>query len=317
MGKYILKKLLQALVVLLLITFLSYLIMELIPGDAVSYMLGLEASQEAIDALRAEMNLDKPFLVRYFLWLGGLLRGDLGVSVFYHEPVTQLLARRLVITFQMGFIALILSTVLGILLGILSAVRRRGLADNVISLLANIGISMPQFWFGVLLIMVLAVKLKLLPVQGYTAPEKDMVMHLKQMVMPVIVTAIGALASMVRQTRSAVLETINQDYVRTAREKGLRESAVLGRHVLRNALVPVITLLGMQIRVLFGGLVIVENIFAVPGMGSLLVNSVYNRDITVVQGCMVVMGLVVVVANFLVDISYGLIDPRVRDKKGS
>ena len=316
MGKYILKKLLQALVVLLLITFLSYLIMELIPGDAVSYMLGLEASQEAIDALRAEMNLDKPFLVRYFLWLGGLLRGDLGVSVFYHEPVTQLLARRLVITFQMGFIALILSTVLGILLGILSAVRRGGLADNVISLLANIGISMPQFWFGVLLIMVLAVKLKLLPVQGYTAPEKDMVMHLKQMVMPVIVTAIGALASMVRQTRSAVLETINQDYVRTAREKGLRESAVLGRHVLRNALVPVITLLGMQIRVLFGGLVIVENIFAVPGMGSLLVNSVYNRDITVVQGCMVVMGLVVVVANFLVDISYGLIDPRVRDKKG-
>ena len=317
MGKFILKKLLQALVVLLLITFLSYLIMELIPGDAVSYMLGLEASQEAIDALRAEMNLDKPFLVRYFLWLGGLLRGDLGVSVFYHEPVTQLLARRLVITFQMGFIALILSTVLGILLGILSAVRRGGLADNVISLLANIGISMPQFWFGVLLIMVLAVKLKLLPVQGYTAPEKDMVMHLKQMVMPVIVTAIGALASMVRQTRSAVLETINQDYVRTAREKGLRESAVLGRHVLRNALVPVITLLGMQIRVLFGGLVIVENIFAVPGMGSLLVNSVYNRDITVVQGCMVVMGLVVVVANFLVDISYGLIDPRVRDKKGS
>lgn len=317
MGKYILKKLLQALVVLLLITFLSYLIMELIPGDAVSYMLGLEASQEAIDALRAEMNLDKPFLVRYFLWLGGLLRGDLGVSVFYHEPVTQLLARRLVITFQMGFIALILSTVLGILLGILSAVRRGGLADNVISLLANIGISMPQFWFGVLLIMVLAVKLKLLPVQGYTAPEKDMVMHLKQMVMPVIVTAIGALASMVRQTRSAVLETINQDYVRTAREKGLRESAILGRHVLRNALVPVITLLGMQIRVLFGGLVIVENIFAVPGMGSLLVNSVYNRDITVVQGCMVVMGLVVVVANFLVDISYGLIDPRVRDKKGS
>ena len=317
MGKYILKKLLQALVVLLLITFLSYLIMELIPGDAVSYMLGLEASQEAIDALRAEMNLDKPFLVRYFLWLGGLLRGDLGVSVFYHEPVTQLLARRLVITFQMGFIALILSTVLGILLGILSAVRRGGLADNVISLLANIGISMPQFWLGVLLIMVLAVKLKLLPVQGYTAPEKDMVMHLKQMVMPVIVTAIGALASMVRQTRSAVLETINQDYVRTAREKGLRESAILGRHVLRNALVPVITLLGMQIRVLFGGLVIVENIFAVPGMGSLLVNSVYNRDITVVQGCMVVMGLVVVVANFLVDISYGLIDPRVRDKKGS
>lgn len=317
MGKYILEKLLQAVIVLLLITFLSYLIMELIPGDAVSYMLGLEASQEAIDNLRAELNLDKPFLVRYFMWLGGMLHGDMGVSVFYHEPVTQLLAKRLVISFQMGFIALILSTVAGILLGIISAVRRGGVADNLISLLANIGISMPQFWFGVLMIIIFAVKLKLLPVQGYTAPSKDMAMHIKQMVMPVIVTAIGALASMVRQTRSAVLETINQDYVRTAREKGLRESAILARHVLRNALVPVITLLGMQVRVLFGGLVIVENIFAVPGMGSLLVNSVYNRDITVVQGCMVVMGLVVVIANFLVDISYGLIDPRVRSKKGN
>ena len=142
-------------------------------------------------------------------------------------------------------------------------------------------------------------------------------MHLKQMVMPVIVTAVGALSSMVRQTRSAVLETINQDYVRTAREKGLRESKILSKHVLRNALVPVITLLGMQVRVLFGGVVIVENIFAVPGMGSLLVNSVYNRDIMVVQGCMVVMGLVVVIANFLVDISYGLIDPRVRSQKGN
>lgn len=317
MGKYILEKLLQAIIVLLLITFLSYLIMEMIPGDAVSYMLGLEASQEAIDNLRAELNLDKPFLVRYFMWLGGMLHGDMGVSVFYHEPVTQLLAKRLVISFQMGFIALILSTVAGILLGIISAVRRGGVADNLISLLANIGISMPQFWFGVLMIIIFAVKLKLLPVQGYTAPSKDMAMHIKQMVMPVIVTAIGALASMVRQTRSAVLETINQDYVRTAREKGLRESAILARHVLRNALVPVITLLGMQVRVLFGGLVIVENIFAVPGMGSLLVNSVYNRDITVVQGCMVVMGLVVVIANFLVDISYGLIDPRVRSKKGN
>lgn len=317
MGKYVLRKLFQALIVLLLITFLSYLIMEMIPGDAVSYMLGLEATQESIDNLRREMNLDKPFLVRYVTWLGGLLRGDMGTSVFYHQPVTQLLANRLTITFRMGLIALLLSTAVGILLGIISAVRRGGIADNLISLLANVGISMPQFWFGILMIMIFAVRLELLPVQGYTPPERDMAAHLKQMVMPVIVTAIGALASMVRQTRSAVLETVNQDYVRTAREKGLRESSILWRHVLRNAMVPVITLLGMQVRVLFGGLVIVENIFAVPGMGSLLVNSVYNRDITVVQGCMVVMGVVVVIANFVVDISYGLIDPRIRSEKRS
>ena len=317
MGKYVIKKLIQAIIVLLLITFLSYLIMELIPGDAVSYMLGIEATPEAIASLRAELNLDKPFLVRYFMWLGGIVRGDLGASVFYHESVSGLLGRRIIVTFRMGLAALILSSVLGIFLGIISAVRRGRFADNLISFFANIGISMPSFWLGILLIMILAVRLKLLPVQGYTPPEKDMAMHLKQMIMPVIVTAVGALSSMVRQTRSAVLETINQDYVRTAREKGLRESKILSKHVLRNALVPVITLLGMQVRVLFGGVVIVENIFAVPGMGSLLVNSVYNRDIMVVQGCMVVMGLVVVVANFLVDISYGLIDPRVRSQKGN
>ena len=315
MGTYILKKLGQAIIVLLLITFLSFLIMELIPGDAVSYMLGFEATQEAIDTMRAQLNLDKPFAVRYFMWLGGMLRGDFGTSAFYHDSVSQLLSTRIAITFKMGLAALILSTVLGILLGIISAVRRGKFADNIISFLANIGISMPSFWLGILMMIVFAVKLKWFPVQGYTAPEKDMAMHLKQMVMPVIVTAVGALSSMVRQTRSAVLETINQDYVRTAREKGLNESKILGKHVLRNALVPVITLLGMQVRVLFGGVVIVENIFAVPGMGSLLVNSVYNRDVMVVQGCMVVMGLVVVVANFLVDISYGLIDPRVRDAK--
>jgi peptide/nickel transport system permease protein len=289
--------------------------MELIPGDAVNFLLGLEATPEKAAALRASLNLDKPFIVRYFIWLLGLFNGNLGTSIFYNDNVTNIIVKKLLVTFRMGFAALILSTVVGITLGVISAVNRGGFWDNLISLFANIGISIPSFWLGILFIILFAVKLKVLPVQGYTDPSVDFGIHIKQMIMPVIVTSIGALSSMVRQTRSAVLETINQDYVRTAREKGLKEQMILLKHVLRNALIPILTLLGMQVRVLFGGVVIVENIFAVPGMGRLLVNSVFNRDITVVQGCILVMGVVVIIANLLVDISYGIVDPRIREMK--
>ncbi len=315
MTQYIVKKIFQALLVLLIVTFISYLIMELIPGDAVDFLLGLEATPEKAAALRASLNLDKPFIVRYFMWLGGLFRGDMGTSIFYNDSVTNILVKKLLVTFRMGFAALIISTVVGITLGVVSAVNRGGFWDNLISFFANIGISIPAFWLGILFIILFAVKMKVLPVQGYTDPSADFWLHTKQMVMPVIVTAVGALSSMVRQTRSAVLETISQDYVRTAREKGLRERAILIKHVLRNALIPILTLLGMQIRVLFGGVVIVENIFAIPGMGRLLVNSVFNRDITVVQGCILIMGIVVIIANLLVDVSYGFVDPRIREIK--
>ena len=300
---------------LVLVTFVSYLIMELIPGDAVNFLLGIEATPEKAAALRAGLNLDKPFIVRYFIWLFGIFKGNLGMSIFYNESVSDIILRKIVVTFQMGFAALVLSTVVGIALGVVAAVNRGGFWDNIISFFANIGISIPSFWLGILLMALFSIKLKILPVQGYTDPSVDFWLHTKQMVMPVIVTAVGALSSMVRQTRSAVLETINQDYVRTAREKGLKERIILMKHVLRNALIPILTLLGMQIRVLFGGVVIVENIFAVPGMGRLLVNSVFNRDITVVQGCILIMGVVVIIANLLVDISYGIVDPRIREIK--
>jgi peptide/nickel transport system permease protein len=316
LTRYIINKFLQALIVLLIITFLSYLIMEIIPGDVVGYLLGLDANPEKAEQLRAELNLDKPFLQRYIAWLFNLFKGNLGTSIFYHESVTNLLSKRLLITFRMGFAALILSTVVGIAAGIISAVNRGGFWDNLVSLFANIGISIPSFWLGILMILFFAMKLGILPVQGYTDPSTDFLLHVKQMVMPVILTAVGAMSSMVRQTRSAVLETISQDYVRTARAKGFKERMILIKHVLRNALIPILTLLGMQIRVLFGGVVIVENIYGIPGMGSLLVNSVFNRDVTVVQGCILVMGIVVVIANFIVDISYGVVDPRIREAKG-
>ena len=315
MASYVLKKLGQALVVVLLVSLLSFMLIKIIPGDAVTLMLGLDTSPEKAAELRAQLYLDRPFLEQYALWLRDLLQGDLGTSTAYHLPVTEVLAPRMAASFQMGTAALILSTIFGILLGCVAAVHRGKTADNLISVAANIGISMPQFWLGIVMIYLFAMTLKWLPVQGYTPIGENLSLHVRQMIMPVIVTAMGGMSSLVRQTRSSVLETIGQDFVRTARSKGLREKGILLRHVMRNALIPILTLLGMQVRVLFGGVVLVENIFNVPGMGSLLVSSVYNRDVPTVQACILIVALVVVVANLMVDIAYGLVDPRIRQEK--
>ena len=316
MTGYVFRKIGQALVVILLVTFLSFLLINIIPGDAVALMLGVDATPEKAAELRAELYLDRPFIEQYARWLWDVVRGDLGTSISYHLPVTQVLGPRMTASFQMGLAALILSTLLGLVMGCVAAVNRGRAADNLISVLANIGISMPSFWLGIVMIYLFAMNLKWLPVQGYTPFGENPALHLRQMIMPVIVTAMGGMASLARQTRSSILETISLDFVRTARSKGLREKSILIRHVMRNALIPILTLLGMQIRVLFGGVVLVENIFNVPGMGNLLVSSVNNRDIPMVQACVLVMAVVVVIANLLVDIAYGVVDPRIRQERG-
>ena len=313
---YVFRKIGQALVVILLVTFLSFLLINIIPGDAVALMLGVDATPEKAAELRAELYLDRPFIEQYARWLWDVVRGDLGTSISYHLPVTQVLGPRMTASFQMGLAALILSTLLGLIMGCVAAVNRGRAADNLISVLANIGISMPSFWLGIVMIYLFAMNLKWLPVQGYTPFGENPALHMRQMIMPVIVTAMGGMASLARQTRSSILETISLDFVRTARSKGLREKSILIRHVMRNALIPILTLLGMQIRVLFGGVVLVENIFNVPGMGNLLVSSVNNRDIPMVQACVLVMAVVVVIANLLVDIAYGVVDPRIRQERG-
>lgn len=316
MTGYVFRKIGQALVVILLVTFLSFLLINIIPGDAVALMLGIDATPEKAAQLRAELYLDRPFIEQYARWLWDVVRGDLGTSISYHLPVTQVLGPRMTASFQMGLAALILSTLLGLIMGCIAAVNRGRAADNIISVLANIGISMPSFWLGIVMIYLFAMNLKWLPVQGYTPFGENPALHIRQMIMPVIVTAMGGMASLARQTRSSILETISLDFVRTARSKGLKEKSILIRHVMRNALIPILTLLGMQIRVLFGGVVLVENIFNVPGMGNLLVSSVNNRDIPMVQACVLVMAVVVVIANLLVDIAYGIVDPRIRQERG-
>lgn len=312
MAAFIVRRLLQTVVVLFVVSFIAFLLLHLIPGDPVVTMLGQEASQEQVDALRKELGLNRPFIVQYVNWLANVVRGDFGKSIIYRENVTDLILSRLPITFHLGLIALVLSTCVSIPAGVISAVRRGGLLDSFISVSANLGMAVPLFWLGILGVYFFSLKLDWLPVQGYTSPFSDFWMNTKQIIMPSICLAVVPLASLTRQTRSSMLEVVRQDYIRTARSKGLKERTIITGHALKNAIIPVITLLGIQLRNLVGGSVLVETVFNIPGIGRLMVRAVFDKDFLIVQGCIVMIALVVALANLLVDISYGYVDPRIR-----
>ena len=312
MAAFIVRRLLQTVVVLFVVSFIAFLLLHLIPGDPVVTMLGQEASQEQVDALRKELGLNRPFIVQYVNWLANVVRGDFGKSIIYRENVTDLILSRLPITFHLGLIALVLSTCVSIPAGVISAVRRGGLLDSFISVSANLGMAVPLFWLGILGVYFFSLKLDWLPVQGYTSPFSDFWMNTKQIIMPSVCLAVVPLASLTRQTRSSMLEVVRQDYIRTARSKGLKERTIITGHALKNAIIPVITLLGIQLRNLVGGSVLVETVFNIPGIGRLMVRAVFDKDFLIVQGCIVMIALVVALANLLVDISYGYVDPRIR-----
>jgi peptide/nickel transport system permease protein len=312
MGTYIVRRVLLSIIVLLLITILTFSLLHIMPGDPAAIMLGIDVSPEQIDALRKELWLDRPLIVQYGHWLSNAIQGDLGKSVLYDEAVTGFIAARLPVTMHLSFLALILSTVFGVGAGIICAIRRGRILDSVITLAANIGVAIPVFWLGILGIYSFGLKLGWLPIQGYTSPFEDFWLNTRQLIMPVICLAIPSLALLARQTRSSMLEIVRQDYIRTAWSKGLRERVIVLKHALKNALIPVVTLLGIQVRILVGGSVLVEKVFNIPGMGRLLVDSVLGKDFIMVQACILVIALVVLLANLLVDISYGWLDPRVR-----
>lgn len=312
MLAYIARRLMQTVLVLVFVSVIVFSLMHLIPGDPALVILGDQATPEQIEALHRELLLDQPLWIQYLNWAGDVLQGNLGRSVSYKQSVTDLLATRLPITFHIGLVAFILSTAISIPAGILSAIRRGGWLDSIITLLTNLAMAVPVFWLGILGIYLFALKLGWLPVQGYTSPSENLALNTRQIIMPAICLAIVPLASLARQTRSSMLEVIRQDYIRTARSKGLTEWAVITGHALKNAIIPVITLLGMQLRNLVGGAVLVEQVFNIPGMGRLMVSGVFNKDFVVVQGTVMVVAVVVALSNLLVDISYGYFDPRIR-----
>ncbi len=316
MGTYVIRRLFQSLIVLLLVTLIVFLAMRLLPGDPIlMYMTARDvegSSQEQMDELRKEFGLDRPIAVQYVTWLANAARGDLGKSILNRSSVGAELKRRIPITFYLSTLALCLSIILGVPMGIVSAVRRGTWLDTAVTTLANLGITVPIFWLGILLVYVFGLYFKWLPVFGYTSPFVNFWLSLKQVIMPVFCLAIFSIASGMRQTRSSMLEVINQDYIRTARSKGLKESAIVMGHALKNALIPVVTLTGMTVRYLFGGAVLIETVFNIPGMGRLTVDGILSQDYPVVQGSVLVIAITVLLSNLIVDLSYGWLDPRIR-----
>ncbi|HEX2964659.1 MAG TPA: ABC transporter permease [Syntrophorhabdaceae bacterium] len=316
MTTYIIRRLMQGVVILLVVTMLVFGAMRFLPGDPLTLYVAqtqLETiSPEQMAVLKHQFGLDKSIPVQYLDWIRGVLKGDFGTSIFYSEKVSKLLAERLPVTFYVGVFAFLLSSIVGISAGVISAVRRGRLLDTVVTVLANLGITTPGFWLGILLIYIFGFKLKLLPVVGYTSPFVDFWLSIKQLIMPVICLAVAPIASLARQTRSSMLEVIRQDYVRTAWSKGLKERIIIRRHALKNGLIPVVTLLGMQVRNIFGGAVLIETVFNIPGIGRLLVQATFGQDYQVVQAGVLVLATVVMLSNLIVDLSYGWLDPRIR-----
>lgn len=317
MATYIMRRVLTALLVLLLVTMIVFLVMRLLPGDPLIIFMGQAAQlqampEEQIKELRHQFGLDQTLPVQYLNWLGGIIHGDFGESIFYHEKVGKLLAERLPKTVHIGVLALIVGAVTGILLGLWAGVRRGKWPDRIITPLSYVSITIPVFWLGIIMIYLFGLKLHLLPTSGYTSPFDDFWLSTRQLIMPVFCESLFSIAANARQMRSSVLEVINQDYIRTAWSKGLTENRVIFKHALKNSLIPVITLIGMGVGQILAGSVLVETVFSIPGVGRLLVSSIFGQDYIVVQGITFVISVSILVINLLVDLSYGWLDPRIR-----
>jgi peptide/nickel transport system permease protein len=287
-------------------------VLEILPGDPAQVMLGIDAQPDTLAALRKQLGLDRPPVERYLVWLGGLATGDLGVSYTYSVPVAQLVVERLAVTLPLAVIAMALTTVLAIGLGVYAAAHHNQLGDVGVMSLTQLGIAIPNFWFAILLILLFAVHLGWFSAGGFPGWGAGVGPALKSLLLPALALALVQAAILARVTRSAVLEVLREDFVRTARAKGLTRRQTLWRHVLRNALIPVVTLMGLQFAALLSGTIVIENVFFLPGVGRLIFQSITQRDLIVVKDVVVLLAAMVVAVNFLVDLAYAAIDPRLR-----
>ncbi len=314
MPQYIVRRLIQIVPVLLIVTFMVHALLLAIPGDPARALIGPGESLDAeqLEIIRKEYNLDKPVLVQYGLWLGKVLTGDLGRSTQNQRPVAQELGTRAWVTLQFGIAAWVLAVVIAVPAGILSAVYRGRAVDYVATMISIGGVAIPSFWLGIMSILLFGVILGWLPTQGYVSLFDDPVEGLRHMILPVFALGITSCALIMRQTRSAMLEVLAQDYVRTARAKGMPGYTVIGVHALRNALLPVVTVFGLQIGRIFAGAVVIEFLFGIPGMGNFMVQAIFARDFMAVQGAVLIMAMAVLIANLITDIMYAWLDPRIR-----
>ena len=306
------RRLTALMVTLLVASLLIFLLLEILPGDPAAVILGVGAQEDTLRALRAELGLDLPAPVRYLNWLGEVLQGDLGRSYTYDTPVQELLLNRVELSLPLALLAILLSTGIAIPLGVFAASRHRKVADTGIMGFAQLGVAVPNFWFAILLILLFSVKLGWFSAGGFAGWDSGWFPAFKSLVLPAVALALPQAAILARVTRSSVLETVQEDYIRTARAKGLSRSQALWRHAVRNALIPVVTILGLQLSFLLAGTIIIENVFYLPGVGRLLFQAIAQRDLMVVKNLVLVLAATVVLINFLVDLLYAVLDPRLR-----
>jgi len=311
-AQVVARRLLATIPVLLLVTAGVFTLLHLTPGDPIDAMMAESVDASVKENLRKELGLDRPIPVQYAAWMGRVLRGDLGRSIRNGEPVIENVGRRIRPSLQLAALAMTISLAIAFPVGIVSAVRRNRPVDRVGTTFALFGICMPNFLLALLLIFVFGVTLRWLPISGYTDPLEDPVAGLRSLVLPAVTLGLALAAVVTRTLRSSLLEALAEDYVRTARAKGLSEGRVVRGHVLKNALIPVVTVLGLQLGTLIGGAVITEYVFALPGVGRLVVDAVFARDYPLVQGVVLLIAVGFIVSNLCVDILYGFIDPRIR-----
>jgi peptide/nickel transport system permease protein len=331
MKWYIIKRLLQIIPVVLGVTIIAFALIHLAPGDPVRTMLGQHATQQEIDEIRAKYGLDQPLYVQYFIWLGDVLQGDLGRSILSHEQVTTEIASRFPNTIELAIASMIFAILIGVVAGIISATKQYSVADYSVMGVALFGISMPVFWLGIMLMMIFGVFLGWLPIGGridlllpfnritgfmvfdsiITANGAALLSVLRHLILPAIALGTIPMAIIARTTRSSMLEILRQDFIRTERAKGLSERKVIYKHAIRNALVPVVTVIGLNFGLLLSGAILTETVFSWPGVGRLVVDSVYARDYPLVIGCILVFALVFVIVNLITDLLYTYIDPRI------
>jgi peptide/nickel transport system permease protein len=309
---YLARRFATALITIFLSSLLVFCALLAIPGDPAQAILGLGANETSLDALREQLGLNQPPAQRFLNWLAGVVRGEFGNSLQFRQPVLGLMLERLPVSLIMSVAGSLLACLIGIPLGIFIALNRNNILDPLVSAASQLGAAIPSFWLGLMLVLLFSVELSWLPAAGFTPWSRDPLAFLRSLILPVLTLGLGQAAIVTRMTRAVMIETLLQDYTRTARSKGLKQSSVVWKHALRNALITIVTILGISVSSILIGSIIIERVFSVPGLGSLTLTAVNNRDFPLLQGQILVYASFIILVNFLVDLSYGLLDPRVR-----
>lgn len=315
MTAYLLRRLLSLSLSLVAASLVIFLVMEVVPGDPASFMMGLNADPQAVAALRSQLGLDQPLPVRYVGWVAGLLQGDFGISYTYRVPVSELIAERVMVSLPLTLYALALSTLIAFPAGILAASRRNSAADLSVMGATQLGVAIPNFWFAMILVLVFAVNLRWFSAGGFPGWDAGFWPAIKALTLPAIALALPQASILARVMRSSLIDTLDEDFMRTARAKGLSRGQALRRHALRNALIPVLTIIGLQFSFLLAGGIIIENVFYLPGLGRLAFQAITQRDLIVVRSVVILLVFAVITVTFLVDLAYAAADPRLRRRQ--